>query len=177
MIESKSAMRSFKTLKLAVRYAEIDSELFDLMLDENSNRTLREAIINKYFPHKKNDKSPSPVNYNQQVSKDILEDSAVEYAKKIKQLRANLNEEEYEEERFLHSGRFKREVLLNYNNTCCISGLRIDVTANISMLDACHIIPFSESYDDTISNSTELSGNYCMTSMIPEIQCLNIFLP
>lgn len=157
MIESKSAMRSFKTLKLAVKCAEIETELSNLMSDKKTNQNLQKIIIDKYFPYKKNDKSSSSISYNQQISNDILEDSAVEYAKKIKRLQANLNEEQYEEERFLRSGRFKREVLLNYNNTCCISGLRIDTTANISMLDACHIIPFSESYDDTISNGLALT--------------------
>lgn len=157
MIESKSAIRSFKTLKLAVKYAEIDSELFHLMLNENDNKALHEIIINKYFPHKKNDKLPSPTNYSFDISKDILEDNAVEYSKQIKKLQESLKKEEYEEDRFIRNGRFKREVLLNYNNTCCISRLRIDVTSNISMLDACHIIPFSESYDDTISNGLSLT--------------------
>ncbi|MEM8894354.1 MAG: HNH endonuclease, partial [Bacteroidota bacterium] len=30
---------------------------------------------------------------------------------------------------------------------------------NISMIDACHIIPFSESYDDTVSNGIALCPN------------------
>jgi len=157
MIESKSAMRSFKTLKLAVKYVEIDSELFHLMLDKNNNRILHETIVGKYFSHKKGDSSSLPTNYIEQISNEILEESTVEYVKKFRQLRANLNEKEYEEERFLRDVGFKREVLRNYNNTCCISGLRIDTTVNISMLDACHIIPFAESHDDTISNGLALT--------------------
>lgn len=30
---------------------------------------------------------------------------------------------------------------------------------NISMIDACHIIPFSESYDDTVTNGIALCPN------------------
>jgi len=157
LIEPGAEIRSFRALKLAIKYAEIDIELFHLMLEENSNKTLHKIIVDKYFPHKKDDNDPSPTNYITQISNEILEESTVEYVKKTKQLRANLNDEEYEEERFLRSVRFKREVLRNYNDTCCISGLRIDATANISMLDACHIIPFSESYDDTISNGLALT--------------------
>lgn len=37
--------------------------------------------------------------------------------------------------------------------------MRIDATANISMIDACHIVPFSEAYDDTLTNGIALSPN------------------
>jgi len=33
------------------------------------------------------------------------------------------------------------------------------VAENISMIDACHIIPFSESYNDTITNGIALCPN------------------
>jgi putative restriction endonuclease len=37
--------------------------------------------------------------------------------------------------------------------------MRIETAANISMIDACHIIPFSVSYDDTVSNGISLCPN------------------
>ena len=37
--------------------------------------------------------------------------------------------------------------------------MRIDATINVSMIDACHIVPFSFSYDDTISNGIALCPN------------------
>lgn len=46
-----------------------------------------------------------------------------------------------------------------YNNTCCISGLKIDSKLSFSMIDACHIRPFSESHDDTITNGISLCPN------------------
>ena len=63
------------------------------------------------------------------------------------------------EEVFVRGGAFKRVIPRIYNYTCCISGMRVDATINLSMVDACHIIPFSESYDDTISNSITLCPN------------------
>ena len=45
------------------------------------------------------------------------------------------------------------------NNTCCISGMKIDATINVSMIDACHIVPFSISYDDTVTNGIALCPN------------------
>jgi len=65
----------------------------------------------------------------------------------------------FKEEVFIRSGIFKREIPKLYNNTCAISQLRIDATANISMVDACHIVPFSEAYDDTLTNGIALCPN------------------
>jgi len=46
-----------------------------------------------------------------------------------------------------------------YNIKCCIFGLRVDATINVTMVDACHIVPFSISYDDTITNGLALCPN------------------
>ena len=54
---------------------------------------------------------------------------------------------------------FKRKVPQIYNYTCCISEMRIDATINISMIDACHIIPFAESYNDSVTNGIALCSN------------------
>lgn len=74
-------------------------------------------------------------------------------------LRATLTTDKYEEEIFIRGGAFKRETPRIYNNTCCISELNINAIINISMIDACHIVPFSESYNDTVSNGIALCPN------------------
>jgi putative restriction endonuclease len=61
-----------------------------------------------------------------------------------------------DEELFLRGGMFRREVPKIYNNKCCISDMRIDAIVNVSMIDACHIVPFSSSYNDTITNGIAL---------------------
>lgn len=45
------------------------------------------------------------------------------------------------------------------NNTCCISVMKTDATVNVSMIDDCHIVPFSVSYDDTVTNGIALCPN------------------
>jgi putative restriction endonuclease len=37
--------------------------------------------------------------------------------------------------------------------------MRIDTTINASLIDACHIVPFSVSYDDTVTNGIALCPN------------------
>jgi putative restriction endonuclease len=38
-------------------------------------------------------------------------------------------------------------------------GLRISAVANVSMVDVCRIVPFSEGYDDTLTNGIALCPN------------------
>jgi len=147
-------MRSFNSLKSAVAYAEIDIELAELLLLEENRELLEMAILEKYFSHSSNANSKDYLN---NISNEILNDSAEEYKQRIQKLQSLLDKSDFQEEIYVRSGRFKREVLSAYNDTCAISGLKITTTENISMLDACHIIPFSETYDDTISNGIALT--------------------
>lgn len=64
-----------------------------------------------------------------------------------------------DEEVLLRGGVFKKLIPQVYNNTCCISGMRIIASQEVQMIDACHIIPFSESHDDTISNGLSMCPN------------------
>ena len=64
-----------------------------------------------------------------------------------------------EEDIFIRNGVFKKLVPSIYNNCCCISRMRVISTYNIQMIDACHIIPFAISHDDTIVNGIPLCPN------------------
>ena len=52
---------------------------------------------------------------------------------------------------------FKKAIVEVYNGRCAISGMKLEFGASISMVDACHIVPFAQSYDDTIHNGIALS--------------------
>lgn len=156
-IESKSSMRSFGNLTTAVKTAVIDIELSLILLEPGNRDILKIAILDRYFPKSKS-------NYNTNSNDDlpsgmILHENSDEYKRKIIELKNSIDENAFQEEVFIRSGIFKREIPKIYNNTCSISQMRIDATANISMVDACHIIPFSEAYDDTLTNGIALSPN------------------
>lgn len=154
-IESKSAMRGFDNLKVAVNRAEIDAELTLLLKSNVERQILKQAIISEYFPHisDSNDK----YKLIDEISDEIVMMPSVEYKKRIIYLKETLSTDGFAEEVFIRSGRFKREVMLAYKNRCAVSGAQILTDLSISMLDACHIIPFSESYNDTISNGIALT--------------------
>lgn len=156
-IESKSSMRSLQNLTTAVNFALIDNELAELLLQPESRDVLKISILDRYFPETKS-------NYGKNGNDDlpnvsILNESSEEYKRKIIELKNQVDENAFQEEVFIRGGLFKREIPKIYNNTCAITGLRIDAITNISMVDACHIVPFSEGYDDTLTNGIALCPN------------------
>lgn len=55
---------------------------------------------------------------------------------------------------------FGRDVLRAYQSTCAVSGLQLlSTTGAAPLLDACHIVPWSVSHDDTIGNGLALCPN------------------
>ncbi|OIQ64347.1 hypothetical protein GALL_541020 [mine drainage metagenome] len=157
-LQIKSSMRSFANLNATVDYAFIDEDLFQLAIDPLSNAVLQEHLLEVYFPDTKSHFTNSFENQEKllgNIEHKLLHDNAEEYRTEIKKLIRQKNEEEI----YLRRGVFKREIPKIYNNTCCVSGMKIDSTINISMVDACHIVPFSESYDDTVTNGIALCPN------------------
>jgi len=153
-----SIMKSFSNLNAAVDYAVIHDDLFLLMQDKSSNSILQQFILDEYFPLTKANFTNSIAGQQRlfsEIEGKILNEKPVEYQREIMRLVQQKNDEEI----FLRGSIFKREVPKIYNYTCCISGMRIAATSSVSMVDACHIVPFSESYDDTITNGISLCPN------------------
>lgn len=151
-----SLVKSFANLNAAVAYAEINNDLYELLCDDASRKVLLHVLLEEYFPN-------TQEAYSEQNSNSLLKDLEASFlndpAELYKKQKKLLLDQKECEEVFLRGCVFKREIPRIYNNRCCISGLRIDTTHNISMIDACHIIPFSESYDDTVSNGIALCPN------------------
>lgn len=158
ILQLNSSMRSFANLNAAVDCAVIDDDLFLLMKDKKSNSIFQQFLLDEYFPETKDSFSNSSGGQQKMfddIEGKILHEDAAEYRKEIKKLMQQQNEEEI----FLRGSLFKREIPKIYNNTCCISGMKIDATINVSMVDAYHIVPFSESYNDTVTNGIALCPN------------------
>jgi putative restriction endonuclease len=147
--------KSIGVLLQAVAYAQLDPELFMLAMSPAHRVVLKHTLVETYFPNAQ-DYAADTASYWDQVTNQMLSESSAEYQAEIRSLQEKLDKESYEEEVFVRGGVFKRQVPLVYNNTCCISGLRVETTVNASLIDACHIVPFSQSHDDTISNGLAL---------------------
>lgn len=152
-------IRGIQKLTEAVAYAQIDRELFELMCDSESREILKTALLEHYFSRVYRSVNVSGSEYMEQIQSDILEESGETYRAKFRELSEKLDPESLGEEVFIRGGVFKREIPKIYDYTCCISGMRIDTTTNASLIDACHIVPFSQSNDDTVTNGLALCPN------------------
>ena len=162
LFDNKEKISSLGKLKNKISFAEIDKDLFELLLNPIIKIELENVLLNAYFPNTKTNYRFGMVKkYDiESVIKDqILNDTKEEYQTLMSHFAEDLTENEFEEERFIRGSIFKKEVPRIYRNQCCISGMRIESTTNAQMIDACHIVPFSISNDDTVSNGISLSPN------------------
>ncbi|MCW3092124.1 MAG: restriction endonuclease [Ferruginibacter sp.] len=149
-LTSSFSIKSLKQVQEVIEYAYLDNKLFLLLIQNETRDILKDCIIETYF-HKELEKETVVNNYYQQVEQLLLNEPAVVYKKEI----LSLDEEEI----FIRKGAFKKIVPRIYNQCCCISQMRIISSLEIQMVDACHIVPFSESHDDTITNGISLCPN------------------
>ena len=149
-LTSSFSIKSLKQLQEVIEYAYFDDELFLLLIQNETRSVLKDCIIETYF-NGRIDKEALVNNYFNEVEALLLNEPATIYKKEI----LSLDEDEI----FIRKGAFKKIVPRIYNQSCCISGMRIISSLEIQMVDACHIVPFSESHDDTITNGISLCPN------------------
>ncbi len=150
-ITSSGSIRSFTSLKETIAWAEIDPELYDLMSYPVSREAIRTALLDFYFRSTKNNYRREKANegaYLIHLEEEVLENTADSSANMVAE----------EEVLYLRGNAFRKAIPRAYGFTCAISGMRV-IAAEISLVDACHIIPFSISHDDTIGNGIALCPN------------------
>jgi putative restriction endonuclease len=158
-VTSSNSIKSLSSLKESVAFAEIDKELFEVLQDPVQRTVLEEALLENYFPETKANYYSSNYNLFDAIEQQIVSEDATVYRERIESLKESLQKEAFEEELFVRGGVFKREIPKIYKYQCAISGMRIESLSNAQMVDACHIVPFAISKDDTISNGVSLSPN------------------
>ncbi|RYD54390.1 MAG: HNH endonuclease [Sphingobacteriales bacterium] len=150
LLTSSLSIRSFTQLCETVAYATLADDLFLLLTDAESRATLKQVLLQAWFGSQSVVSVKQPYLF-EAVESQMLRESSAEYIRHIDQ--------SDEEEIFVRNGVFKKMVPKIYNSTCAISGMRVIATGDVQMIDACHIVPFSESHDDTIGNGISLCPN------------------
>jgi putative restriction endonuclease len=148
ILTSSHSIKSFAQLKEVIEFAYFDEALFLLLYDEHTRSVLKQTLLSRYFSNHKVSQSDGLI---QAITQQILHEPAEVYKTKA----ALFDDEEI----FVRGGVFKKEIPKIYNYTCSISGLRIITDKEVQMIDACHIVPFSISGDDTIGNGISLCPN------------------
>lgn len=149
-LTSSLSIKSLRQLCEVIDYAYFESELYLLIINNESRNVLKDCLFNTYFNENLNNED-SHISYFHQIEDLLLNEPPSVYKKQI----STLDEDEI----FIRKGAFKKIVPKIYNQSCCISGMRIVSSHEIQMIDACHIVPFSESHDDTITNGVSLCPN------------------
>ncbi|WP_167855643.1 HNH endonuclease [Hymenobacter fodinae] len=155
LLTASRSVKSLRSLRDTVAYAYLDAELWALLQEPMAREELRQALMRRYFPQTRFRYQPrAGTEAVQQLRRQMLEEPAATYA-----VRAAATDEL---DAAVRSGLFKRVVLEAYNHTCAISGLKLVSTGTAALnplLDACHIVPWALSHDDTIGNGLALCPN------------------
>ncbi|MBD1395959.1 HNH endonuclease [Pontibacter sp. JH31] len=145
-------IKSIHTLNEVVDYGYFADDLYALLIITESRNILKTALLDHYFPDTKSEYLKTRQGgYIQNLQNYLLNESTEAYT-------LTLNDSD-EEEQFIRGGMFKKLVPQVYNHTCCITGMRLVSNHGFSMIDACHIVPFSLSKDDKINNGLALCPN------------------
>lgn len=157
--KSKS-IKSFKALTDTVLAAKLSDEMFFAFSEPVQREIIKKAILEKYFGVSHLGQEKEKVRYSVTLKKDILYDPEENYSRKVIRQISEIPAEVREELMILRSSVFRKAILEVYNNQCSVSGLKVEDANRNSLVDACHIVPFSESWNDSIKNGLALSPTF-----------------
>jgi putative restriction endonuclease len=153
VLTSSKSVRSFGHLRDVIAYASVDAALWDLLTQPVAREEIRQALLVRYFPLTRHYFRPRAGQEKlDDLGRQMLEEPVAVYRRAL--------DVADEAEVLVRSAVFGREVLRAYQSTCAVSGLQLlSTTGAAPLLDACHIVPWSVSHDDTIGNGLALCPN------------------
>jgi putative restriction endonuclease len=148
-VNNIAAVSQLKKIALAAR---VNKDLFALMIDPKARNTLREALLTGHF-------SPQAAHALREQS--LLNAQTWGYAEHLlvaaheEPLVEKVRLEESVEEPVRDQG-FRLAVVKTYDHRCALCGTRILTSEGHTCVDAAHITPWSESFNDDIRNGMAL---------------------
>ena len=157
--KSKS-IKSFKALSETVLAAQLSEEMYVAFSDPEKREEIKAAILEKYFGIKVQYQQKQTTSYSAILKEQILYDPEQNYARNVKRQIEEQPKESREEIMVLRSSIFRKAIIEVYDSQCAVSGLKVADAKNRSLVDACHITPFAETYNDSIRNGLALSPTF-----------------
>jgi putative restriction endonuclease len=150
---SKIKVRTVGALNQAVEYAYLDPELFSLLKNPTSRNELILILIDSWFSDK-----------TQQLQRSLSFDAFTNISDELLETGGKVYEREEVETAdpqtaIVRDGAFRRIVTSVYGYRCAFCGLQI-LNNQENIVDGAHIKPFSQFYDDRISNGLSLCKNH-----------------
>jgi len=153
----KMAYKSLKTLRETFMGARLSDEFYTAIKNRRTREAIQSALLTTYFPNSSIRKRETAQRYSKKIEKQILygpqETDGGNMIPEVK----DRSIESTEEEMILRSFIFKNAVLGTYNYQCAVSGLKIEEPNDEFLVDACHIMPYIQSGDNSIRNGIALS--------------------
>jgi putative restriction endonuclease len=149
-LTSSYSPKSLSSLRDSVKYAWLNDELFDLLINPHQREEVRSLLLLHYFPHRNYNSvslKKERVQYLEQLEMDFL--TGIAASPPTKYFRMVETE--------ARSVLFKTEVPKKYGFKCAISNHQLTAITDLQMIDACHIKPWSKTKDDSIQNGITLS--------------------
>ncbi len=131
---------SVSRLRDRMSHAALDEELFHYLQRPAERAVIRNAIVSRYFP-------------SQRYLLDTLSRQYLHLEAK-----AADSPEQYEKDP-ARSQAFARTIKQVYDYRCAACGIRVRFR-ELALVDACHLIPFSESFNDHPTNGISLCKNH-----------------
>ena len=130
----------------------MDPDLMELIeQDDSRNRLINALLAGGYFSDTEID------NLKQKISEMIR---SFEYEEQLhEQIEEGFSMNRAEPDPLLQPSRdpaFRRLVLRSYASTCAVCGAKLVTSSGISVIDAAHILPFSQFHNDDVRNGLAL---------------------
>ncbi len=152
------SIKSFKALTETVFCARLSDEFYCILMDPAQREELKQAMLETYFGIKSSYIPAS--DYTQKVESQMLYDPETNYARKVKRQIEEKHTDAREEYVVLRSSVFRKAIVKIYNYQCAVTGLKVMDKRNRPLLEAAHISPFSETYNDSVRNGIALSPTF-----------------
>jgi len=137
---------SESTLMKEGAFAQFSEDTWQYLQSAENRELVRFSILAEYFPEEKRKIPSSDFKMLKRYDEEIFK------GRKAQKTTKNVEKTEYE-----RNPLFRYHLLDEYDYTCAISGLRIIPAKNI--IQACHIIPFAETGDNSLGNGIVLCAN------------------
>ena len=151
-ISSRTKIRGLRALQNAIKYAYVDSELFEYLKDPASRLELIEVIVTTWFPNKASQfESIYKFNELEYIQHRLFEKGGAVYT---------TEDVKDQDKAFIRNAAFRRNVVLLYRRNCALCKIKIISQKNQDIVDGAHIQPFAEFHDDRFDNGISLCKNH-----------------
>jgi putative restriction endonuclease len=132
--------------------ARMDDELFQLMCNPETREQLRAVLIQTYF---------APEIQSQLVGQGIVNLAAYEYSQelvKAAEEKASFepDKKDSEQKKKVRDQGFRKAIISLYSHRCALCGIRMLTPEGHTIVDAAHVKPWKESFDDRPTNGMAL---------------------